>query len=80
LNIAVPHGEIFYWANRRREQVPFDDDLRERTVSAIQRAFALLEIGQMPTPIDNAAKCRDCSLEPICLPKETLQLLKEEKR
>lgn len=78
--VSVPHGEIFYWANRRREQVQFDDGLRERTIQAIYHAFALLETHRMPLPIENAAKCRDCSLEPICLPKETLQLLKEERR
>jgi CRISPR-associated exonuclease Cas4 len=74
---AILHGEIFYWENRRREQVAFDDALRQRTVNAIQEIYALLEIGQMPIPLDNAAKCRDCSLEPICLPRETLRLLKE---
>jgi CRISPR-associated exonuclease Cas4 len=76
----VPSGEIFYWGNRRREQVVFSDDLRERTEAMVEKAFALLAAGQMPLPIDQPAKCRDCSLEPICLPKETLQLLREEGR
>lgn len=75
---TVPYGEIFYWGNRRREQVPFDDDLRDKTIATIDRAFALIEAGQLPYPIDQPAKCRDCSLEPICLPKETRQLLRED--
>ncbi len=74
----VPHGEIFYWGNRRREIVPFDDELRAATRATIERAFALLEAGQLPPPLDHKAKCRDCSLEPICLPRETLKLLKED--
>jgi CRISPR-associated exonuclease Cas4 len=74
----VPYGEIFYWGNRRREQVVFDDTLRQHTVAVIEEAFALLTAGEMPAPIEHLAKCRDCSLEPICLPKETLQLLREE--
>jgi CRISPR-associated exonuclease Cas4 len=75
---AVPYGEIFYWANRRRERVAFDDALRERTRLSVERVFALLEAGRMPPPIEHPAKCRDCSLEPICLPKETFILVGEE--
>jgi CRISPR-associated exonuclease Cas4 len=44
--------------------------LRARTQASIQRAFALLEAGERPPPTQKAAKCRDCSLEPICLPQE----------
>jgi CRISPR-associated exonuclease Cas4 len=76
--ITVPHGEIFYWSNRRREQVIFDEALRTRTQEAITTAFVLLLAGRMPPPIDHRAKCHDCSMEPICLPAETLALLREE--
>jgi CRISPR-associated exonuclease Cas4 len=76
--IPVPAGEIFYWGNRRREHVAFTADLRAHTREFVARAFELLIHGRMPVPIDNAAKCRDCSMEPICLPKETLKLLKED--
>lgn len=75
---TVPYGEIFYWGNRRREQVLFDEPLRFQTMAMIEYAFDLIARGQMPYPIDHAAKCRDCSLERICLPRETLMLLKEE--
>lgn len=76
--IEVLEGEIFYWGNRRRERVPINAELRERTTAVIEQAFGLLMNGQMPLPLDHAAKCRDCSLEPICLPRETLKLLKED--
>lgn len=75
---SVPMGEIFYWANRRREQVVFDEALRERTRGMIDQAFALLAAGLLPAPIEHPAKCRDCSLETICLPRETLALMREE--
>jgi CRISPR-associated exonuclease Cas4 len=75
---AIPYGEIFYWGNRRREKVQCDDVLRNRTRATIQQAFALLEGGRLPLPIDHTAKCADCSLEPICLPNETRTLLREE--
>lgn len=73
---TVAGGDIFYWKSRRRVSVDFTPALRERTEAAIERAFSLLEQGQMPAPIDNRAKCRDCSLESICLPRE-VQLLTE---
>lgn len=78
--IAVAYGEIFYWANRRRERVLFNNTLRDRTEATIEQAFSLLAQEMMPMPIDHPAKCRDCSLEPACLPRETLKLLKEEKQ
>jgi CRISPR-associated exonuclease Cas4 len=74
---SIRHGEIFYWANRRREQVVFDQALRDRTVETIQQIFALLGTDQMPPPIEHEAKCRDCSLEPICLPRETRLMVAE---
>jgi CRISPR-associated exonuclease Cas4 len=77
--IAVPRGEIFYWTNRRREVVALDDGLRARTREAIAAAFGLLRAGRLPRPIEEIAKCRDCSMEPICLPAETLALLHEER-
>ncbi len=78
--IPITNGEIFYWANRRRERIQLDATLRERTEAAVEQAFALLIDGIMPLPIDHPAKCRDCSLELTCLPRETLKLLKEESR
>lgn len=71
---AIPYGEIFYWRSRRRQKVLFSQDLRSRTEAAIARAFQLLARGRMPAPIEHRAKCGDCSLEPICLPRETLIL------
>jgi CRISPR-associated exonuclease Cas4 len=72
---AVPYGYIFYWGNRRREQVEFTTQLRGRTETAVQRAFALLAAGITPPPTTHKAKCRDCSIEPICLPREVRQLV-----
>jgi CRISPR-associated exonuclease Cas4 len=71
----IDSGEIFYWANRRRERVDFTPELRALTETAVQRAWALLAAGQLPPPTPVRAKCRDCSLEPICLPKEVSRLV-----
>ena len=74
----IPYGEIFYWGSRRRVQVEFTPELRHQTEAAIQRAFALLTAGQLPPPNQPYKKCRDCSLEPICLPRE-VAMVKNEK-
>lgn len=77
---AIPHGEIFYWGSGRRQRIPLDEALRAKTRETIAYAYALLVAGQMPPPIDHPAKCTDCSLEPICMPRETLQLVVEDAR
>jgi CRISPR-associated exonuclease Cas4 len=71
---TVEQGEIFYWRNRRREVVSFRPELRQTTAAAVRRAFALLDRGQVPPPTSVRAKCRDCSIEPICLPQEVEEL------
>ncbi len=70
----ISHGFIFYFGSRRRERVDFTAELRAKTRASIRRAFDLLEEGKMPPPLENLRKCRDCSLEPICLPREVRKL------
>lgn len=74
---SVARGAIFYWRSRRRVAVELTPALRTRTEETIDRAFRLLEIGQIPPPLDHRAKCHDCSLEEICMPREVLMLLRE---
>ena len=71
---AVPHGEIFYWTNRRRETVTFTDELRQSTYRAAEAAFDLVAVGRMPDPTSHRARCHDCSLQQVCLPEEVLML------
>ena len=71
---SLEQGQIFYWGNRRREAVLFTAELRARTEASVRRAFDLLEAGQRPPPTQKRAKCRDCSLETICLPREVRTL------
>lgn len=67
----IDKGYLFYFGSRRREEVPFTPDLRARTEAAVQRAFELVAAGSLPPPLDKRAKCKDCSLQPVCLPFET---------
>jgi CRISPR-associated exonuclease Cas4 len=72
---SIAYGEIFYHANRRRQQVKFTLQLRQMTESAIASA-KLTAIGKIPPPIDYPQKCQACSLQGICLPFEVKQLKK----
>jgi len=75
LDVEISHGFIFYWRSRRRERVDFTPEVRARTRQAIETAFSLLAEGAMPPTLENYRKCRDCSLEPICLPREVRRLV-----
>src|SRR5579884_1123746 len=81
----IEHGYIFYVGSARREQVVFDEQLRRHTEETVRLAFTLLERGELPPPLVGRQmkkdalpalhpKCRDCSLEPLCMPREVLAL------
>jgi CRISPR-associated exonuclease Cas4 len=76
LGKRIEYGEIFYYANRRRQKVEFSDSLRTMTEQAIAMAWKT-SVGKMPAPIQNSKKCEACSLKRICLPQEIKQLLLE---
>lgn len=70
---TVAYGEIFYHANRRRQQVPFTSELRQATEMAISAARSAAR-QPMPSPIALKKKCNACSLKSICLPFEVKYL------
>jgi CRISPR-associated exonuclease Cas4 len=89
MQTSIAKGYIFYFGSARREEVLFDEALRTHTQEAIRQAFLLLEQGTLPPPLAGKQtkrsplpqlhpKCRDCSLEPLCLPREVLLLEKVE--
>ena len=70
LNISIPQGELFSFSTRRRIVVHFDLELRAKTEQIAALAFQLALDGRLPAPIRERKKCRDCSLQPLCLPDE----------
>ncbi|MBE9204524.1 CRISPR-associated protein Cas4 [Synechocystis salina LEGE 06099] len=72
---SILYGEIFYYGNRRRQQVEFTKTLRTMTEQAVIAAHLACD-APMPKPITNAKKCTDCSLKNLCLPKEIKKLTK----
>jgi CRISPR-associated exonuclease Cas4 len=74
MGVTIAEGAIFYFATRRREVVAFTPELRAEVERLAAEAQRLVAAGALPPPIDNRAKCRDCSLQPLCLPDEVRRL------
>ena len=71
---TIGEGAIFYFATRRREVVPFTRELRAEVERLAAEAHRIAAAQLLPAPIDQRAKCRDCSLQPLCLPDEMHRL------
>lgn len=69
-------GYVFSFGTMHRTWIPFSTELRALTEVTIARAFALLRAGHLPAPLpaEQDRKCRACSLEPLCLPREVRTL------
>jgi CRISPR-associated exonuclease Cas4 len=80
-NAPIPHGYIYYLGSRRRVQVNFTPELREKTLSTVAQAFSVAALDKVPPPLDGplAARCPNCSLQPLCMPEE-VRLLQARKR
>lgn len=67
LNVSVPRGAIYYHASRRRHEVEFDSELRERVEATIRAIRRMFETGNLPAA-PNDERCPKCSLIESCLP------------
>lgn len=76
LGRAVPRGFLWYFGSRAREPVEFTPELRQRTLAVARECLAVLEGSTVPPAVYHEAKCGGCSLQPLCLPRET-QILRE---
>jgi CRISPR-associated exonuclease Cas4 len=63
----VPRGAIYYHGSRRRKEVIFDTQLRQRVEEATAAIRHMLSTDQLP-PAVNDARCQHCSLKESCLP------------
>ncbi|HID23608.1 MAG TPA: CRISPR-associated protein Cas4, partial [Planctomycetaceae bacterium] len=69
---TVPHGILYYAAEKRRLTLPVDETLREEALNTLAAAKACAA-GPRPLPLVNDPRCPRCSLQPICLPDEVNQ-------
>jgi CRISPR-associated exonuclease Cas4 len=68
LNVKIGQGALFYGAIRRREDVIFDDELRQFTQGVAREFHELIAGGVTPKAV-YSKKCDSCSMYELCLPK-----------
>jgi CRISPR-associated exonuclease Cas4 len=78
--VSIARGAVFHADSKRRREVEFTPQLRQRTEAAVQALHALFaqseisnltsEISKLPPAVWKPA-CEECSLYEICLPKAT---------
>jgi CRISPR-associated exonuclease Cas4 len=69
LGRPVPEGALFYGAQRRRQPVAFDAELRALTARVAKEARAMLAAGRTPPPVYDPKRCDSCSLIELCRPR-----------
>lgn len=69
LGVKVPAGALFYGRTRRRQDVEFDQSLRQLTAHTAGRLHAMLASGRTPAAVYEKKKCERCSLKSQCLPR-----------
>jgi CRISPR-associated protein Cas1 len=70
----VPRGYQFHAGSRERVEVPFTEELRQKTRDAVAlcRELSARAAPPDPLPAELRHRCFGCSLAPVCLPEETL--------
>jgi CRISPR-associated exonuclease Cas4 len=65
---SVPEGALFYGETKRRVAVPFDQALRDLTLTTIKELAAVFASRATPPPTLKKERCRACSLVELCRP------------
>lgn len=72
LHVSINFGSLYYGAMRRRAQIVFTTELRQRVENLSMQMHELYAQGITPKP-PKGVRCSLCSLEEICLPKMSRQ-------
>ena len=67
LGVSVPKGAVYQFSSRRRREVVFTPELRQRVRDAIEAIRQILQSGRLPFPAADK-RCNNCSLIESCLP------------
>lgn len=70
LAAPIPEGRLFYGQTRRRQDVHFDQKLRQVTHETISQLRELIESGRTPSARYEKTKCDRCSLIGLCMPQQ----------
>ncbi len=68
LDTTIPAGALFYGKEQKRRDVVFTDQLRSETEALCRRLHELFASRRTPPPRCDA-RCRNCSLRPLCIPE-----------
>lgn len=68
LGVKIDRGACFYFKTRRREEVIFTDELRNRLINIIDEMNNYYSRNYTPR-VRKSAKCKSCSLRNLCLPE-----------
>ncbi|PAY19708.1 CRISPR-associated protein Cas4 [Rhodopirellula sp. SM50] len=66
----VTEGALFYGTKRRRQNVRIDTELRDTTMTTIDRLRTMIREHETPAAVFTKA-CKKCSLIELCLPTAT---------
>lgn len=72
LDCPVTHGAVYSGSARHRREVEFTDDLRNRTLAAVETIRAMWNRGSLPEPV-NDSRCPNCSLIHVCMPSVAVE-------
>jgi len=77
LGVPVPRGILYYIGSKSRVEVLLVDELRSKTLEAIQtiRELSGRDAPPEPLPAELRHRCFGCSLATVCQPEETLYCL-----
>ena len=67
LSVRIPIGYLFYGEPRRRVEVQFQDELREKVKDICSEMHMYFEKGYTPR-VKTTKACQSCSLADVCLP------------
>ncbi len=68
LNAEIKEAALFYGQTHRREDIIIDDVLRNKTEETARKSHELIESG-LTCKAEYSAKCKQCSLLELCMPK-----------
>lgn len=68
LGLRIEEGACFYFETRRRQQIIFTEDMRNRLMSIIEEMNNYYNRKYTPK-VKKSKKCRSCSLKDVCLPE-----------
>ena len=63
----IDSGDIYYNKSRRRKEILFTDELRNRFINTVNNVRSLLIKREVPKPV-NDQRCQNCSLNEVCMP------------